>query len=46
MVRHRLMDAVEEAQWQGEVEQGDALNLELDYINTCVANGALYEPLF
>ena len=44
--RQRLMDAVEEAHWQGEFEQGYALNLELDYINTCVANGALYEPLF
>ena len=44
--RQRVMDAVEEAYWQGNTEQGAALDLELDYINVCVANGDLYAPLF
>jgi len=44
--RQRLMDAVEEAHWQGDFEQGDSLGVELGYINSCILKGDLYEPLF
>lgn len=44
--RQRVMDAIEEAYWQGNTEQGAALDLELAYINACVAKGDLYAPLF
>ena len=44
--RQRVMDAIEEAYWQGNTEQGAALDLELAYINACVAKGDLYVPLF
>jgi len=44
--RQRLMDAVEEAQWQGDFDQSDSAELELEYINTCISKGELYVPLF
>ena len=44
--RQRLMDAVEEAQWQGDFDQRDSAGLELEYINTCISKGELYVPLF
>ena len=40
------MDAVEEAQWQGNFDQSDLIELELEMINTCIAKGELYVPLF
>jgi len=40
------MDAVEEAQWQGDFDQSDSVELELEMINTCIAKGELYVPLF
>lgn len=44
--RQRLMDAVEEAQWQGDFDQSYSAELELEYINTCISKGELYVPLF
>jgi|TARA_R110000787_G_scaffold63216_6_gene142440 hypothetical protein len=44
--RRRVMDAIEEAQWQDEFEQDDQLSIELDYINRCIEKGDLYAPLF
>jgi len=44
--RQRLMDAVEEAQWEGLFEHSDSLGLELNHINECISKGSLYEPLF
>jgi len=44
--RQRLMDAVEEAQWHGDFDHSDSVELELEYINTCIAKGELYVPLF
>tara|TARA_R100001369_G_scaffold946_2_gene2961 strand:- start:1499 stop:1744 length:246 start_codon:yes stop_codon:yes gene_type:complete len=44
--RQRLMDAVEEAQWQGNFDQSDLIELELEMINTCITKGELYVPLF
>ena len=36
--RRRVMNAVEDAQWQDDIE--------LEYINKCIAKGDLYAPLF
>ena len=44
--RQRLMDAVEDAYWQSNLEQGDSLSRELEYINSCITKGELYAPLF
>jgi len=44
--RQRLMDAVEEAQWEGLFDKSVVLEFELYYINGCISKGSLYEPLF
>jgi|TARA_R110000823_G_C15895553_1_gene496408 hypothetical protein len=44
--RKRLMDAIEEAQWQGNHLADEVLCSELEYINTCIDKGSLYVPLF
>tara|TARA_R100001369_G_scaffold14375_1_gene29019 strand:+ start:2831 stop:3022 length:192 start_codon:yes stop_codon:yes gene_type:complete len=44
--RRRVVDAVEEAQWQDDWERDDQLKIELEYINSCIAKGDLYAPLF
>ena len=44
--RRRVMNAVEDAQWQDDFERDDQLSIELEYINNCIAKGDLYAPLF
>jgi hypothetical protein len=44
--RRRVMNAVEDAQWQDDFERDDQLSIELEYINKCIEKGDLYAPLF
>ena len=44
--RRRVMNAVEDAQWQDDFERDDQLSIELEYITKCIAKGDLYAPLF
>lgn len=44
--RRRVVNAIEEAQWQDEWETDYQLQIELEYINNCIAKGDLYAPLF
>ena len=44
--RQRLMDAVEESQWEGDMHRADLLSTELDLVNQCITKGELYAPLF
>jgi len=44
--RQRLMDAVEEAQWEGDYMADEVLCRELEYVNNCINKGELYVPLF
>lgn len=44
--RQRLMDAVEESQWEGDLHMADLLSTELDLVNQCITKGELYAPLF
>ena len=44
--RQRLMDAVEESQWEGDIYNADLLSTELYLVNQCITKGELYAPLF
>jgi|TARA_R110002111_G_scaffold257693_1_gene326154 hypothetical protein len=44
--RQRLMDAVEESQWEGDMHRADLLSTELYLVNQCITKGELYAPLF
>lgn len=44
--RQRLMDVVEESQWEGDLHRADLLSTELDLVNECIKRGELYAPLF
>jgi len=44
--RQRLMDAVEESQWEGDMNRADLLSTELYLVNQCITKGELYAPLF
>ena len=44
--RQRLMDVVEESQWEGDLHRADLLSTELDLVNECITKGELYAPLF
>ena len=44
--RQRLMSAVEESHWEGDIHRADLLSTELDLVNQCITKGELYAPLF
>ena len=44
--RQRLMSAVEESHWEGDLHRADLLSTELDLVNQCITKGELYAPLF
>ena len=44
--RQRLMNAVEESHWEGDLHRADLLSTELDLVNQCITKGELYAPLF
>ena len=44
--RQRLMSAVEESHWEGDIHRADLLSTELYLVNECITKGELYAPLF
>ena len=44
--RQRLMNAVEESQWEGDMHRADLLSTELYLVNQRITKGELYAPLF